>query len=270
MSSWRERDTDSGPIDVSAVSHDDGFIDDLAAGRPTAVADETEYDLAVMITAWRMDALNDPIPAEPTLEQINDAMKVREGRGSLSRRLRIVSGAAAILAVLGAGLMVMSEGAEPGDPLWAVKQVVFSEQAEQTQARVNVEDSLSAAEDAFRAGDEQKARDLISRAESELGPVGDADMIAKLRHRIDDLRVDVPDLPEVTLPTAVPTKPKPVDPTGTEDPTTEPSDPTNPDDTTTSTPSKSPSSSSKSSSKVPSSPAGMTSFPSYTFTIPIG
>ncbi|WP_353109244.1 anti-sigma-D factor RsdA [Gordonia sp. (in: high G+C Gram-positive bacteria)] len=267
MSNWREpRDADSGPIDVGAVGRDDTFIDDLAAGRPTPVADDVEYDLAVMITAWRSDALSAPIPAEPTLAQIDDAMKVREGRGSLSRRLRIVSGAAAIMAVLGAGLMVLSEGAEPGDPLWAVKQVVFSEQAEQTQARVNVEDNLRAAEAAFRAGDEDKARELISKAESDLGPVNDKDMASKLRDQINDLRVSVPNLPTVSVQTSPSDRPD--DPSDTTKPG-EPSDTDDPHSPTTS-PTKPPTSSSKpSSSTQPSKPPTRTSVPSFTFTIPI-
>ena len=276
MSTWREpHDADSGPIDVAAVNRDDAFIDDLAEGRPTPVATESEYDLAVMITAWRSDALSAPIPAEPTLAQIESSLRAREGRGSLSRRLRVVSGAAAVLAVFGAGLLVLSEGAEPGDPLWAVKEVVFSEQAQQTKARVNVEDKMRAAEDAFRAGDEAKARALISEAESELGPVGDADVIDKLRDRIQDLRVDVPDLPRVTLPT-LPTRSPTEDktlttevPTTDPDTTTEEPGTTQPPSSTSSRPSKPSSITSKpSTTKLPSSTAAQDS--STAFMLPIG
>ena len=250
MNRWRDQHDshDGEPVDLSAVGHDDAFITDLGIGRPTPVSDDSEYQLAAMITSWRMDALSAPIPAEPTLAQVDAAVAVQRGRGSMSRRLRIVSGAAAILAVFGAGLMVMSEGAEPGDPLWSVKQVVFSEQAKQTQARVNVEDNLDAAKAAYEAGDEQMARTYIARAEAELGPIGDADMIAKLRNRIADLRHDEDpgsdDKARATVleaPSSDSTAPTTTD---DESPSTTPSDkPTEPstEPTSPSTPSTSPS-----------------------------
>ncbi|GAA4674808.1 anti-sigma-D factor RsdA [Gordonia humi] len=234
---------DGEPVDLGAVGHDDAFISDLAVGRPTPINDDAEYQLAAMITAWRADTLAAPIPAEPTLAQIDAAVAVRDGRGSMSRRLRIVSGAAAILAVFGAGLMVMSEGAEPGDALWSVKQVVFAEQARQTQARVNVEDNLDAAKVAFETGDEEMARTYISRAESELGPVGDADTIAGLRNRIADLRKSEDPKPDDPRMTAMTTKPSgPTDAQDSSDPTSSETD--DPSDTTTgpSKPSTSPSS----------------------------
>ena len=52
----------------------------------------------------------------------------------------------------------MSEGSQPGDPLWSVKQVVFAEQAQQTQAKVNAEANIQAAKEALKAGDVVKAK----------------------------------------------------------------------------------------------------------------
>lgn len=274
MNRWHDQhgSHDGEPVDLGAVGHDDAFISDLGAGRPTPVSDDSEYQLAAMITSWRIDALSAPIPAEPTLEQVDAAVAVQRGRGSMSRRLRIVSGAAAILAVLGAGLMVMSEGAEPGDPLWSVKQVVFSEQAKQTQARVNVEDNLDAAQAAYDAGDEQMGRTYIARAESELGPIGDADMIASLRDRIADLRNDNDpgsgDKSRPTIlqaPTSDSTDQSPTDGSTTTSPSDEPTDPSS-DPSTPSSPSTSPSTPTTTSpsdtpstpSPRPSSPASMT------------
>ncbi|WP_132993978.1 anti-sigma-D factor RsdA [Gordonia zhaorongruii] len=180
-------DPQSDPIDVGAVNRDDAFIEDLAAGRAAEVTGVDDYEVASLITAWRSDALSAPIPAEPTLAQVDDAMAVRNARGSLSRRLRIVSGAAAILAVFGAGLMVMSEGAEPGDALWSVKQVVFADEAQQTQARVNVEGNLKAAEEAFAAGDQVMGRTYVERARADLGPVKKGDVHERLEDRIKNL-----------------------------------------------------------------------------------
>ena len=244
---------DGDPVDLGAVGHDEAFISDLAVGRPTPVSDDSEYQLAAMITAWRTDALSAPIPAEPTLGQIDAAIAVQTGRGSMSRRLRIVSGAAAILAVFGAGLMVMSEGAEPGDPLWSVKQVVFSEQAKQTQARVNVEDNLDAAKAAYESGDEQMGRTYIARAELELGPIGDADKIAEFRNRIADLRHEED-----------PTSDDDDRATVLESQTSEPTEPTDTDETTSPSPSDDPTDS----STEPTSPSSPSTSPSQPTTRP--
>lgn len=185
----------SGPIDVGAVRRDDAFLDDLAAGRAANVADGAEYELAGLLAGWRADSISGPIPSTPTVEDIEAAIvraNERERRGGLSRRLRIVSGAAAVLAVVGAGLLVMSEGSSPGDPLWSVKQVVFSEQAQQTQARMNAEDNIEAAKSALESGDVAKANELIEKAEADIGPLKDKDQADDLRKMIEAMRDENP------------------------------------------------------------------------------
>ena len=58
-----------------------------------------------------------------------------------------------MVVVAAAGLIVVSENAQPGDALWGVKSVVFSEQATQTQAMVDVQSNLEQAEAAVAAGE---------------------------------------------------------------------------------------------------------------------
>ncbi|MBM7366767.1 anti-sigma-D factor RsdA [Gordonia hydrophobica] len=237
----------SGPIDVGAVRRDDAFLDDLAAGRAAQVADSAEYELAGMIAQWRADSISSPIPTTPTVADIEAAItraNQRERRGGLSRRLRIVSGAAAILAVVGAGLLVVSEGSQPGDPLWSVKQVVFADQAKQTQARVDVESNIEAAKEALATGDVVKANDLINQAEKDIGPIQDKAEAADLRELIESIREQNPGKLIPTL-SSLPSIPTTVLPTEeTPDPTVMMQSPT----PSTSKPSK-PSSSSPSSSE---------------------
>ncbi|MGB3302900.1 anti-sigma-D factor RsdA [Gordonia sp. (in: high G+C Gram-positive bacteria)] len=228
-------DMSSGPIDVSAVRRDDAFIDDLAAGRAAIINDETEYQLAGLIAGWRADTLATPMPTAPTINAVEEAIvrvNERESRGGLSRRLRIISGAAAILAIAGAGLLVLSEGSQPGDPLWNVKQVVFSEQAQQTQARMDAQGNINEARKALAAGDTVKAKKLIAKAEDDLGPIRDKDEVNQLREMIDEIKQQdpgalIPSLPALPSTSSVPTV---TDTTVPEEPTT---DPTTPSETST-------------------------------------
>ncbi|MGI6795681.1 MULTISPECIES: anti-sigma-D factor RsdA [Gordonia] len=213
----------TGPIDVGAVHHDDEFIDDLAAGRAARIGDDAEYRLAGLLAQWRAESLAGPVPSTPTIADIETAIaraNERERRGGLARRLRVVSGAAAILAVAGAGLLVLSEGSQPGDPLWSVKQVVFSEQAQQTQSRMNAEQNIAEAKKALAAGDTVKARELIAKAEKDIGPLKDKSEADQLRSLIEDVRRQDPSalipplssLPSLPLPTSA-TSPDVPDPT---------------------------------------------------------
>ncbi|MGB3698078.1 MAG: anti-sigma-D factor RsdA [Gordonia sp. (in: high G+C Gram-positive bacteria)] len=234
-------DMSTGPIDVGAVRRDDQFVDDLAAGRAAAVNDRAEYELAGLIAQWRAESLAGPVPSSPTVAEIETAIartNERARRGGLSRRLRIVSGAAAVMAVAAAGLLVLSEGSQPGDPLWSVKQVVFADQAQETQARLDAQESITEARKALEAGDTVKASELIAKAEAKLGPIQDkrekdvlADLIAQLRKQ--DLRKLIPSLP------ALPTKPAPTvaDTGGSQAPTGTPEPPASTSTTKPTTPS---------------------------------
>lgn len=211
-----DESTSTDPIDVGAVRRDDAFLDDLSAGRAADVADGAEYELASLLAQWRTESRAGSIPTTPTITDVEAAIaraNERERRGGLSRRLRIVSGAAAILAVAGAGLLVLSEGSQPGDPLWGVKQVVFSEEAQQTQARVNVEENLAAAKRALAAGDTVTASKLISEAEKEIGPIRDKGKVDELRDLINEVKKQspaklIPKLPSLPSIPALPTIPQ--------------------------------------------------------------
>ncbi|WP_051198844.1 anti-sigma-D factor RsdA [Gordonia shandongensis] len=246
---------ETDPIDVGAVRRDDAFLDDLAAGRAARIETDAEYELAGLIAAWRADAQSGGVPTTPTADEVVRAIAAddeRDRRGGLARRLRIVSGAAAILAVAGAGLLVLSEGSQPGDPLWSVKQVVFSEQAQQTQARMNAEDSLSGAQAAYASGDTVRARELLEKAEADITPLRDEKEAASLRRRIDALRAQHP----TTKPTSPTVDSSPTAPSDTD--TVDDPDPSDSDSSEPSTPSESSSSSRPSTSKTSPRPTGST------------
>lgn len=190
----RRTPDETTPIDVAAVRADDAFIDALSRDVPVLARDDAEYQLAAALSGWRYESLAAPAPPLPAVEEIEKAIAAQQrvdGRGRRAmRHLRVLSGAAAVVVVAAAGLIVVSENAQPGDALWGVKSVVFSEQATQTQAMVDVQSNLEQAEAAVAAGDTPAALSYISKAEEDLKPVRDEETRRRMDEWITRLRDD--------------------------------------------------------------------------------
>ena len=256
------KDHGDNSVDLQAVRRDDEFLDALAAGGGLPPTDEGEAAVGALLFAWRTETLSPAPPVHPTLADVDAALAAQEAerkRQGFTRHLRLISGAAAITAVAAAGLLVLSENSEPGDPLWNVKKVVFAEQAQQTQATVNVQNHLERAEAALAAGDTVAVTSLVQKAEQELRPVNEGATRERMEQWIQRLRGDEDKRTEndKRLMTAT-------DESST-DPATPPSDITSDSSssssvTVTVTPSETPSSSSPSSS--PSSSTQPSSQPS--------
>ncbi|WP_346764554.1 anti-sigma-D factor RsdA [Rhodococcus sp. HNM0569] len=177
---------DIEPTDVAAVRRDDAFVDAIAGDGPVATDSPEQYELALLLTNWRADALSAPMPAGPTLDEVVAAMPTQRE----SRRLRVVrpfAGAAAAAALVLGGATMVSVNAEPGDPLWGVKSVVFSQQADATLARTDVRADLDAAEAALAAGELDRAGVLIDSASLRLADIRDDGVRAELQAMLDQL-----------------------------------------------------------------------------------
>ena len=82
-----------------------------------------------------------------------------------------MAGAAAAIAVVVGGLVAFSYDSAPGDPLWSVKSVVFSEQADSTVAQMETTSKLEQAEELIASGDVDGARALLDGAAASTGSV---------------------------------------------------------------------------------------------------
>ncbi|GAA3965896.1 anti-sigma-D factor RsdA [Gordonia caeni] len=187
------KDHGENSVDLQAVRRDDEFLDALAAGGGLPPADEGEAAVGSLLFAWRTEALAPPPPVHPTLADVDAALAAQAAerkRQGFTRHLRLISGAAAITAVAAAGLLVLSENSEPGDPLWNVKKVVFAEQAQQTQATINVQNHLERAEAARAAGDTVAVASLVEQAEHELRPINEGATRERMEQWIQRLRDD--------------------------------------------------------------------------------
>lgn len=175
-----------GPVDVSAVRRDDALIDAIASDGPFATDSPEEYQVAALLANWRTEILAQPMPAEPDLDDIVERVgreleatqslastRTRSGRNQL-RLLRPIAAAAAVVAIAMGGMTIFSYNAEPGDPLWGVKQVVFTERAASTVAKIDTTSNLEEAERLIASGDTAGAKAKLDSAAARANAVNEA------------------------------------------------------------------------------------------------
>lgn len=173
------------PIDVAAVRRDDALIDAISTDGPVATDSPEEYQVAALLSNWRAEILAQPMPAEPDLDDIvarvqaelgarDDLVtRTRSGRNHL-RLLRPIAAAAAVVAIAMGGMTIFSYNAEPGDPLWGVKQVVFTERAASTVAKIDTTTNLEEAERLIASGDAAGAKAKLESAGARANAVNEA------------------------------------------------------------------------------------------------
>ena len=228
------------PVDIGAVRRDDALIDAIAGDGPVATDSAEEYQLATLLAGWRAEIVTPAMPAGPDLDDVlaavNQEIEARNSRLAAKRRLRLVrpiGGAAAVLALVAGVATAFSYNSQPGDPLWKVKQVVFSEQADSTMARVDTVTDLDVAEQLIASGNIQGAEVALERASTRAGDVNEQDDRDSLIARWTELRTRIEALvPTTTVlpppPSEVPTTPEFTDilptevPPTTEEPTLSP------------------------------------------------
>ncbi|QHG82720.1 anti-sigma-D factor RsdA [Rhodococcus rhodochrous] len=217
---------DETSVDLAAVRRDDALIDAISGNGLVETKDTEEYELATLLADWRAEILAEPMPAGPDLDEVVAAVHRELGtretlaptpevtplrprsKGQL-RLLRPLAGAAALVAVAIGSATAVSYGAEPGDPLWGVKQVVFSEQAQSTEARIDTTSTLQRAEQLIAEGHTEEARELLTSAESRSGDVRDAEERDALGDWAQRLAEELGRLvPQVPPPPAAPVAPE--------------------------------------------------------------
>ncbi|CAG7630416.1 MULTISPECIES: anti-sigma-D factor RsdA [Rhodococcus] len=188
------------------MRRDDALIDAIAGGGPVATDSPEQYELALLLTNWRADIVATPMPTGPLLDDVIAAIDASDARSARSaargklRLLRPIAGAAAAIAVVIGGVTIFSYNAAPGDPLWSVKSVVFSQQADSTVAQIDTTSQLQEAERLIAAGDAEAAKNLLEGAADRSGGVRDAD----LRNELDVWRAKLAAEVEKIAPTTPP------------------------------------------------------------------
>ncbi|WP_327095545.1 anti-sigma-D factor RsdA [Nocardia vinacea] len=227
---------DTGPVDIAAVRRDDALIDAIASNGPVQTDSAEEFQLASMLADWRAELISPPLPAEPNLDEIvaavNQEIGARQVRigaqsGGRLRLIRPILGTAAALALVIGGLSAFSYGAAPGDPLWRVKEVVFSEQAQSTVVQ-RADSDLANAKTMLAQDNPEQARARLEGAKANAELIDDP---VKRDKRINEFNLLLAELnklaPEIgkslAASTTSTTTPNPAATDGTNSSTTKPS-----------------------------------------------
>lgn len=285
-----------GPVDLAAVRSDDALLDAIAGGggfggrgtehgfgRGVDMGDVADDErIAAILAAWRADIEADPMPELVTVDEAAEAISAgHEARDRVRSRARrrmpfAVAAAAAVLAV--SGLTIAVHGAMPGDTLWGVSKVFFSERAQGVERVEEVRTSIQEANAALQQGDRSAAQRALDKVNiklpalpppdrQELQPEADKveeSLEPPTRESTPDRTPDSPaDADEPTSPQDRPSSPSDPDtPQSPADDPTSPS-PTDPSDDTTADPRTVPGTP-REQTPPPSSPSGGSSSPSTT------
>lgn len=217
---------DTGPVDIVAVRRDDALIDAIAAGGPVPTESTEEFQLAALLADWRTEIITPPLPDAPDLDTVvaavNQEIGARQARvaarsGGRLRLLRPIAGTAAAVALVIGGMTAFSYAAEPGDPLWGVKEVVFSQQAQATVVQ-RAGNDMAAAQTLIEQGDPEQARVRLEQAATNAARVDDpekrTDLMDLWQRLLAELRKVAPEAAQ-QLEQSVPAPP-PIEPDRTQ------------------------------------------------------
>ncbi|MEJ2857676.1 MULTISPECIES: anti-sigma-D factor RsdA [unclassified Saccharothrix] len=214
--------------DLAGIRADDALLDALG-GRGPAAEGLVEDELNALLLAWRREVDSRPVgelvDTDTAVATIAAAQPQQRGR---HRFLIPLASAAAVLAIAFTGVSLVARDAQPGDALWGLTQVLYSDHARSIEAAVTVRTDLDSARAALREGRYTEARELLDKASTVLPSIS-----------VDDGKADLAQKHESLVRELTSTNPAPTNPPASHVPTTtsvlptEPSLPSSTSPTTT-------------------------------------
>ncbi len=195
---------DATPIDLASLRADDRLLDALSRNQVpgNGLDGAADYQLASLLAEWRHEIDARPLPAGPTLDEVEAEIARTKRAGSRHtalKRLRMVSGAAAVAVVAFGAITVLAQNSNPGDPLWKVKEAMFGSAASQTVASANAQSNLEKAEQALSSGDNRQAAQLVADAQKEVGGMSGNDARQRMQDWVQRLATQVGPIPDNPL-----------------------------------------------------------------------
>lgn len=176
------------PVDLAAVQADEALVNMLGAGHP--VPGDTDAELTRVLVAWRRDV--DSEPFGDLVDPDSAAAAIAAGRRSSRRRhplLGPIAAAAALMVIAFSGVGLVAKSAQPGDQLWGVTQVLYSDYARSVEAAKSVSTDLRAADTALKEGKPLEAKQSLERAQQQLQVIAEAEgrtELATQHHRLEE------------------------------------------------------------------------------------
>ncbi|GAA1455831.1 anti-sigma-D factor RsdA [Williamsia maris] len=195
---------DATPIDLASLRADDRLLDALSRNQvPGSGLDgSADYQLASLLAEWRHEIDARPMPIGPTLDEVEAEIARTRRAGSRHttfKRLRVLSGAAAVAVVAFGAITVLAQNSNPGDPLWQVKEAMFGSAASQTVASANAQSNLEKAEQALSSGDNRQAAQLVADAQKQVGGMSGNDARQRMQDWVQRLATQVGPIPDNPL-----------------------------------------------------------------------
>jgi hypothetical protein len=226
--------------DLSAVQADDRLLDALGSATPGAAGSLVDDELNALLLAWRNEVETPPfgelVDTETAVATIQAA---RPQPVSRHRFLIPLASAAAVMAIAFTGVSLVARDAQPGDALWGLTRVLYSEHAKSIEAAAIINTDLESARLALREGKVSEAREKLDKVEASLESVSTADGKAQLEEKHKELEKELDTNTSVTSPSPTTKPPK------TTQSSTQPSTPSSTPSSVPSTTQPSPSTSSE-------------------------
>lgn len=199
---------DTELTDLSAIQADDALLDALGAADSQVDDGLGDQQLSALLLAWRRDVDSEAMPelvdTQSAVTTVKTAVAARNaGRRGRRRLLVPVAAAAAVLAIGFTGTALAARAAEPGDTLWGLSKVLYSDHARSVEAAASVRTDLDEAHLAIAQERYGDARRALDQAEESLSQLTGNDELDTLRARHTELlgRLD-PDQQEQLPPAA--------------------------------------------------------------------
>ncbi|WP_410625298.1 anti-sigma-D factor RsdA [Amycolatopsis sp. cmx-8-4] len=198
--------------DLTAVQADDALLDALGGSDPALADGLGDQELNALLVAWRRDIDSEPlaelVDVDTAVRTVTTAALAQRHASSGGRRRLLVpvAVAAAVLAIAFTGTGLAARSAEPGDTLWGLAKVLYSDHTHSVEAAANAKLDLEKANLALAGGDLVGARQALQDAQTALSQVSDEDNKGQLmeQHRQLAAQLQNPDAP-VQGPTQQPT-----------------------------------------------------------------
>jgi hypothetical protein len=160
--------------------------------------------LTRVLAAWRREVHTEPftelVDTSTALEMIRAARQsVPRGNPVFSS----IAAAAAVLVIAFSAVGLVAKSAQPGDQLWPVAQVLYSDYARSVETAAVVRTELNEARTALKEGNPERARASLQRVQKQLPAIGEAEGRTDLtaRHRqLEQMLSGSPDAGSVNLP----------------------------------------------------------------------
>lgn len=225
-----------GLVDLSALRADDELLTALVAFDNSAPSVDQDVELKSLLLSWRLDVDAEPltelVDTETAMATIAVGNRVRRRR---PRYMVPFAAAAAVLIVVFGGMGLAARNAQPGDALWGLSQILYTQHAESVEAAASVRDDLHHASEAIQQGHFAEARSALVQAQDSLPAVDTEDGKASLQQQQQSLLTQLDNTialsPDTTASNASPTTTTTPDPAATTTTTTQPAP-----STTTTTP----------------------------------